>query len=104
MVWLEAAGGAGPISATGSPIASPTLAGSSWDLYSGKNGNVNVFSFVAKKTVNSFKGDMVEFFSYLTKNQGVAASNYITSLQAGTEPFSGENAVFTTSAYSISVS
>ncbi|KAI1774531.1 concanavalin A-like lectin/glucanase domain-containing protein [Hypoxylon cercidicola] len=104
MIWLEAAGGAGPISATGSPIASPTLAGSSWNLYLGKNGDVNVFSFVTKKTINNFKGNLVEFFNYLTKNQGVAASNYITSLQAGTEPFSGENAVFTTSAYSISVS
>ncbi|CAJ2504489.1 Uu.00g118830.m01.CDS01 [Anthostomella pinea] len=104
MVWLDASGGAGPISSTGSAVATPSIAGSKWNLFSGYNGNVAVFSFVASSTINNFSGDMMDFFDYLVANEGVPTSYYITSLQAGTEPFSGENAVLTTSAYSISVS
>ena len=46
MIWVGALGGAGPISATGSPIATVNLAGNTWKLYNGKNGQMNVFSFV----------------------------------------------------------
>ena len=59
MIWLAALGGAGPISATGSPIATVTLAGSSWKLFTGKNGATTVFSFVASSEVKSFKGDLM---------------------------------------------
>jgi xyloglucan-specific endo-beta-1,4-glucanase len=104
MVWLAAYGGAGPISATGSAVATVTIGSYSFKLYKGTNGATTVFSFVATSTVTSFSGDINLFFKYLTTSQGVPSSYYITSLQAGTEPFSGESAVFTTSAYSISVS
>lgn len=103
MVWLAAYGGAGPISSTGSALATVTIAGSSWKLYSGPNGDTTVFSFVATSTITSFSGDLNLFFKYLVSNQGVSNSMYITSLQAGTEPFTGSNAVFTTSAYTIAV-
>jgi xyloglucan-specific endo-beta-1,4-glucanase len=101
MIWLSALGGAGPISATGSPIATVTLAGSSWKLYNGKNGQMNVYSFVAANPVQNFKGDVMEFVNYLTGKQGLPKSQILTSVGAGTEPFSGSNAVFTTSAYSL---
>lgn len=103
MVWLAALGGAGPISSTGSPVATPTLAGTSWKLYEGYNGNMHVFSFVAASQVTSFSGDLKAFLSYLTSNNGMATSQYVTSLGAGTEPFVGSNAVLTTTAYSIAV-
>ncbi|KAI0102403.1 family 12 glycosyl hydrolase [Nemania sp. FL0031] len=103
MVWLAALGGAGPISSTGSPIATPSLAGSSWKLYEGYNGNMHVFSFVASSQITSFSGDLKAFLSYLTSNQGMSTSQYLTSLGAGTEPFVGSNAVLTTSAYSVSI-
>jgi xyloglucan-specific endo-beta-1,4-glucanase len=104
MVWLGAYGGAGPISSTGSAVATPTIGGHSFKLYSGPNGDTTVYSFVATETVTSFSGDMMDFFSYLVDNEGVSDSNYITSLQAGTEPFTGSDCVFSTTAYSISVS
>ena len=47
MVWLAALGGAGPISSTGKSIASTTIGGVSWELWSGKNGDMQVYSFVA---------------------------------------------------------
>lgn len=104
MIWLAAYGGAGPISSTGSAIATVTVAGYSWKLYSGPNGDTTVFSFVASSTITSFSGDMMDFFDVLTSSHGVSTSYYITSLQAGTEPFTGTSAVMTTSAYSLTVS
>lgn len=104
MVWLAAYGGAGPISSTGSAVATTTVGGHSFELYSGPNGDTTVYSFVATEAIKSFSGDMMDFFRYLVDNEGVSDSNYITSLQAGTEPFTGSDAVFSTSAYSISVS
>lgn len=104
MIWLAAYGGAGPISSTGSSIATVTIGSNSYKLYYGLNGSTKVYSFVATSTITSYSGDLKAFFTYLTTSQGVPSSYYITSLQAGTEPFTGSNVVLTTSAYSISVS
>ncbi|EAU35557.1 hypothetical protein ATEG_03755 [Aspergillus terreus NIH2624] len=103
MIWLAALGGAGPISSTGSPVASPTVAGHSWDLYSGMNGQMQVYSFVASSQTESFSADLQEFIMYLQSNQGLPTSQYLVDVQAGTEPFSGSDATLTTSAYSVSV-
>ena len=40
MIWLAALGGAGSISSTGKSVASTTIGDISWDLWSGKNGNM----------------------------------------------------------------
>lgn len=101
MVWLAALGGAGPISSSGSPVATPTIAGISWKLYSGPNGATTVYSFVAASEVTSFSADMKLFLTYLATNEGFSTSQYLTSIGAGTEPFTGSNAVLTVSAYSV---
>ncbi|OLN97163.1 putative xyloglucan-specific endo-beta-1,4-glucanase A 1 [Colletotrichum chlorophyti] len=103
MIWLGSYGGAGPISSTGKAIATPTIAGTKWNLFKGPNGDTTVFSFVAPKNIGNFNADLMGFFNYLSSSQGVAKSNVVTSLQAGTEPFSGNNAVLKTSTYTISV-
>ncbi|KAI9730064.1 MAG: hypothetical protein M1834_006056 [Cirrosporium novae-zelandiae] len=100
MIWLAALGGAGPISSTGSTVATPTIAGVSWELYSGYNGDTRVFSFVASSKQTSFSGDLLDFFTYLESKQSYSSSQYITSIGAGTEPFTGTDAVFTTTKYS----
>ncbi|KAF4304638.1 hypothetical protein SLS57_001719 [Botryosphaeria dothidea] len=102
MIWVGALGGAGPISSTGSPIATVSIAGSSWKLYKGPNGQMTVFSFVATSNVNNFSGDLNAFIKYLTGNQGLPATQYIKSIGAGTEPFTGSNAKLTTSSYTVS--
>lgn len=89
MVWLSAIGGAGPISTTGSPIATATIAGSSFKLFSGPNGATTVYSFVAVDAVKSFDGDLMEFMTYLIEKQGFSSDQYLNTLQAGTEPFIG---------------
>lgn len=103
MIWLAALGGAGPISSTGKSVASTTIGDVSWDLWSGKNGNMQVYSFVVSSPTKSFSGDLMQFFQYLEKNQGLQSSLYLTDVQAGTEPFTGSQAEFTTSSYSVSV-
>jgi len=100
MIWIAALGGAGPISATGSTIATPTIAGTSWKLYYGLNGATKVFSFVAASEVTSFSADLKLFLTYLVGNEGFSASQYMKSIGAGSEPFTGSSAVLTTSAYS----
>lgn len=101
MVWLDALGGAGPISSTGSTIATPTIGSHTWDLYSGPNGDTTVYSFVATSAIEDFSGDLKAFFTYLIDYEGFSSSQYINTIEAGTEPFTGSDAVFTTSAYSV---
>lgn len=104
MVWLAALGGAGPISSSGSTIATPTIGGVEFKLYSGPNGDTTVYSFVASSEQTSYSGDLINFFKYLEEYEGLSSSQYLLSIQAGTEPFTGSNAELYTSAYSVSLS
>ncbi|EJD08448.1 uncharacterized protein FOMMEDRAFT_25513 [Fomitiporia mediterranea MF3/22] len=108
MIWL-ANYNAGSISATYGADGKPTpvasglsIAGQTWNLYFGSNGANNVYSFLPSSgnTVTSFSGDINDFFTYLTSEQGVATSQYLKTAQAGTEPTSGSGTL-TTSAYSL---
>ncbi|CAL1710869.1 unnamed protein product [Somion occarium] len=107
MIWL-ANFNAGPISAVynsdGTPQAvasNVSIAGHTWNLYTGSNGANNVFSFLPTSgTIMSFGGDLLPFFTYLTQHNGVSTSQYLVTAQAGTEPTSG-SATLTTSAYSL---
>ncbi|KAF3770760.1 family 12 glycoside hydrolase, partial [Cryphonectria parasitica EP155] len=103
MVWLDAIGGAGPISSTGSTVATPEIAGTTWDLYTGPNGDTTVYSFVATSAVEDFDGDLMDFLNYLIENEGVSSSQYLLSIGAGTEPFTGTSAVLSVSSYSCGV-
>ena len=49
---------------------------------------------------------MMNFFTYLLQNEGgkVSSSQYLQTIQAGTEAVEGSNAVFKTSGYTISSS
>ena len=104
MIWLAALGGAGPISSTGKPVATPTIGSTTFKLYKGPNGSTTVFSFVAESEQPNYSGDLKAFYTYLEENQGVSSSLYLQSIGAGTEPFTGSDAVLTTSAYSTTVS
>ncbi|KAI7236392.1 hypothetical protein KC330_g3721 [Hortaea werneckii] len=108
MVWLANLN-AGPISSSYSAsgdaetIATPTVAGYDWSLYKGSNGAQTVYSFLPSDSINSFSGDVYEFFSYLINNQEFDESQYLVSAGAGTEAFVGQNAEFTVSAYSLEI-
>ena len=99
MVWLAALGGLNPIGAAGPSIS---IGSHSWVLWSGPNQQTGamVFSFVATEQVNSFDGDLTDFFKYLVKNNGVDGGLLLTTIQAGTEVAVGSS-TFITSMYNI---
>ncbi|KAJ7125186.1 endocellulase [Mycena epipterygia] len=101
MIWLSGLGGIQPVGSqitTGTPIANHT-----WNLWKGPNANWEVLSFVsATGDLNSFNVDLKDFFTYLIEEQGVASTQYVQSIQAGTEAFVG-TANLVTTAYSVSI-
>jgi len=110
MIWMANIN-AGPISymydAEGQavPIAKGlSLAGQTWDLYSGYNGVNQVYSYLLTDggVLQSFNADIFPFITYLIDNEGVGSSQYLTTAQGGTEAISGTG-TFTTSAYSLSI-
>lgn len=63
MIWLGLYGSASPLSANGypfTPIAQPKIGNNVFDLAYGLNGNVKVYSFVARsRAAKKYKGDLV---------------------------------------------
>ena len=111
MVWLGVYGTISPLSANGypfTPIATPTIGGVPFDLAYGTNGAVKVYSFVAhSRSATSFSGDILNFYKYLVQNYASNGFNnnlVVQTIQAGSEVFTGTNANFSTTAYTISAS
>ncbi|KAF5357345.1 hypothetical protein D9758_005913 [Tetrapyrgos nigripes] len=101
MIWLSGLGGIQPV---GSPVAQGiSVAGHTWDLWRGPNTNWQVLSFKnVGADITNFNVDLNQFFQYLIQNQGVSSSQFIQSIQAGSEPFTG-TANLVTSNYSVSI-
>ncbi|KAI0123211.1 concanavalin A-like lectin/glucanase domain-containing protein [Xylariales sp. AK1849] len=104
MVWLASYGDISPITETSSPIATTKIGSYSWKVYFGYNGSMKVYSFVAVNApLQSYSGDIREFYTYLTNHQGFpAGSQYLNTFQGGTEPFTG-SATLTVSKWSAAV-
>ncbi|KIY73277.1 glycoside hydrolase family 12 protein [Cylindrobasidium torrendii FP15055 ss-10] len=100
MIWLAKLGGIQPV---GSRIASNVqVAGYNWEIWRGPNTNWQVISFFTTDLIKNFQVDLTDFFDYLIANQSVSSSQYLQSIQAGTEPFTG-SANLVTSQYSVSI-
>ncbi|KAI0727119.1 endo-1,4-beta-D-glucanase [Fomitopsis betulina] len=101
MIWLSGEGGIEPV---GSQIDSGiSVAGHTWNLWSGPNSNWQTISFVsADGNINDFSADINEFFQYLEENQGVSTSQVLQAIQAGTEAFTG-TATLSVTDYSVTV-
>jgi hypothetical protein len=97
MIWLYRSGGAGPIG--GTVAAGVSLAGASWDLHQGNNGVWNVYSFV--RTTNATTGATLNLMDFLNNlvARGLSSSKYLSSIQAGTEVFTGTGELDTDSYY-----
>lgn len=98
MVWLNKAGGAGPL---GTKKQRVKIAGASWDLYAGNIG-WNVYSFVRVGNTTSVDFDLDDFLQALVRRGLVARTDYLSSVEAGTEVFTGK-AQLNTTAYSTDV-
>ncbi|NEC85166.1 endo-1,4-beta-glucanase [Streptomyces sp. SID12501] len=103
MVWLNRQNGAGPL---GTKRETLTVGGVAWDLYVGKivntNSSWNVFSFVRKTNTNSQTTDLTGLANALVQRKLMANTNYLTSVEAGTEVFRGKGKL-STSSYSVNV-
>ncbi|KAL6860688.1 hypothetical protein ACO1O0_004720 [Amphichorda felina] len=101
MIWLGKIGEVWPI---GPKVGTVNIGGMDWDLHDGFNGDMHVYSFVAPTPRKSFKGDVKDYFDYLTKHKDFPADKqHLLILQFGSEPFNGGPATFTVNSWSGSV-
>ncbi|MFF3290416.1 cellulose binding domain-containing protein [Streptomyces sp. NPDC003023] len=86
MIWFNRVG---PIQPIGSRNGSATVGGRTWEVWTGNNGGNDVISFVAPSALPSWSFDVMDFVDQ-TVSRGMAAADwYLTSVQAGFEPWQG---------------
>ncbi len=86
MIWLNRVG---PIQPIGSQTGTATVAGQSWEVWEGSNGSNDVISFVAPSAMSSFSFDVMDFVDQAISAGIAQESWYVTSIQAGFEPWEG---------------
>ncbi|KAJ7287105.1 endocellulase [Mycena rebaudengoi] len=101
MIWLSGLGGIQPV---GQQITTETVIGdNTWNIWKGPNANWQVISFVsARGDLNWFNEDLKVFLDYLVAEQGVPATQFVQSIQAGSEAFVG-TATLVTERYIVSI-
>ncbi|MFD8915951.1 glycoside hydrolase [Streptomyces sp. NPDC059575] len=84
MIWLNRSG---PIQPIGSKTGTASLAGHGWDVWRGGNGQNDVISYVAPSALTGLSFNVKEFIDAAVA-QGLATADwYLTSVQAGFEPW-----------------
>ncbi|MDH6589833.1 hypothetical protein M2161_008939 [Streptomyces sp. SAI-133] len=84
MIWFNRVGSVQPV---GSPVGSATVGGRQWQVWSGNNGGNDVLSFVAPSAIDSWNFDVMDFVRQAV-SRGLAQNDwYLTSIQAGFEPW-----------------
>ncbi|PWE10834.1 glycosyl hydrolase family 5 [Streptomyces sp. BSE7F] len=84
MIWFNRVG---PIQPIGSQVGTANVAGRTWEVWSGGNGTNDVLSFVAPSAIGSWSFDVMDFVRE-TVARGMAGNDwYLTSIQAGFEPW-----------------
>ncbi|MCB1263340.1 MAG: hypothetical protein KDB56_01845 [Mycobacterium sp.] len=101
MIWFTEQGGVQPISysydgkGNAIPIATITIDAVNWNVYRGNNGANNVVSYVAVDTIDTLTDlDLLDFIDDVMIRtadfqEPVTDAWYLTSVQAGFEPWSG---------------
>jgi hypothetical protein len=94
MVWLNRVGSVQPV---GSQVGTATVAGRQWQVWSGNNGSNDVLSFVAPAAISSWTFDVMDFARQAV-SRGLAQNTwYLTSVQAGFEPWQAGTGLAVTS-------
>jgi hypothetical protein len=84
MIWFNTVG---PIQPIGSPRGTATVGGRTWQVWTGSNGSNDVISFVAPSAISGWSFDVIDFVRH-TVSRGMAQNDwYLTSVQAGFEPW-----------------
>ncbi len=107
MIWLYHSGGVTPIGAkqTTATLDGPMpIAGADWDLWEGEHPSRlwPVHSFVRTANTNAASLNLTDFFDYLIAHESVSDAQYLISVEAGTEVFTGAGRLDTT-AYSVEI-
>ncbi|GIJ19872.1 GH12 family glycosyl hydrolase domain-containing protein [Micromonospora lutea] len=86
MIWFNRQGSIQPI---GSPVGNANIDGRNWEVWRGSNGSNNVISYVAPSAISSANLNLLAFIND-TRNRGAITNSwYLTSIQAGFEPWQG---------------
>ena len=96
MVWLYRANGAGPIGATAATV---TIDGTSWELHKGTNNSWNVYSYVRVANAQTSALNMMDFMRDLVTRGWMSKDKYLSSIQTGTEVFTGNGQLQTNGFY-----
>ncbi|SES16828.1 Glycosyl hydrolase family 12 [Lentzea xinjiangensis] len=86
MIWFNRQGSIQPI---GSAVGTTTIGGRSWQVWRGSNGSNNVISYVAPSPINSWSFNVLDFINDVRNRGAITSSWYLTSIQAGFEPWNG---------------
>lgn len=84
MIWFNRVGSVQPI---GSPVGNTSVGGRTWQVWSGSNGTNDVLSFVAPSAISSWNFDVMDFARQAVSRGLAQNSWYLTSVQAGFEPW-----------------
>ncbi|MEV6849711.1 cellulose binding domain-containing protein [Actinoplanes sp. NPDC051411] len=86
MIWFNRQGSIQPI---GSVVGSATIGGRTWQVWQGGNGSNQVVSYVAPSPISSWNFSVLDFLNDVKTRTSVTSSWYLTSIQAGFEPWIG---------------
>ncbi|MFK3979986.1 cellulose binding domain-containing protein [Micromonospora sp. NPDC050397] len=86
MIWFNRQGSIQPI---GSRTGSATVGGRSWEVWTGNNGGNNVISYLAPSAITSWSFSVLDFVNDVRNRGAITNSWYLTSIQAGFEPWQG---------------
>ncbi|GHJ40748.1 hypothetical protein Sm713_63570 [Streptomyces sp. TS71-3] len=84
MIWLNHVG---PVQPVGSQTGTATVGGRSWAVWTGNNGGNDVVSYVASSAMSSYSFDVKDFVDQTISLGKAQSSWYLTSVQAGFEPW-----------------
>jgi hypothetical protein len=86
MIWFNRQGSIQPI---GSVVGQATIGGRSWQVWQGSNGSNQVISYLAPSAISSWSFSVLDFLNDVKTRSSVTSSWYLTSIQAGFEPWIG---------------
>jgi hypothetical protein len=94
MIWFNHQGGVQPV---GSKTGTVSIGGHTWEVWSGNNGMNDVVSYVASAPIKSSNLNVLDFIKDTKTRSKVTDLWYLTSIQAGFEPWVGGTGLAVTS-------
>nr|WP_308442077.1 hypothetical protein [Planosporangium flavigriseum] len=86
MIWFNRQGSIQPV---GSIVGTTSIGGRTWEVWTGSNGTNGVVSYVAPSPITSWRFSVLEFIDDVRARGHLTDAWYLTSIQAGFEPWVG---------------